>query len=112
MGHARGYSLIEFLVATLIFSLVATAVAQTIVLTQRFRGVSANWLRATQLAVQRIEAFRAGVLIDEESESGIFRRETALSDVAGHPGLKRVDVTISWRDTEPKRFTLTTLVRR
>jgi prepilin-type N-terminal cleavage/methylation domain-containing protein len=110
--RARGYSLLEVLLATLLFSLVATAVAQTIVFTQHSRRVSANWLRATELATERIEQVRAGVLVDDDPENGIFRRETALSGFAGHPGLTRVDVSVSWRDGEKRGFTLSTLVRR
>ena len=112
MRAARGYSLIEVLVAVLLFSLVATALAQTLVITGRARYASANWMRATQLAGERIEAVRAGIVADERPAVGIFRRETTVAPFAGHPGLTRIDVTVSWTDSEPKQFTLSTLVRR
>jgi prepilin-type N-terminal cleavage/methylation domain-containing protein len=111
MPAARGYSLIEFLIALALFGFVAAAIGQMIVVTQRARQVSENWMRATQLAADRIEAVRAGVAVDGHPYEGIFQRETTLAGVAGHPGLKRLDVTVSWTDTEPHRFTLSTLVR-
>jgi prepilin-type N-terminal cleavage/methylation domain-containing protein len=108
----RGSSLIEVMVAILLFSVVGTAVAQTVVLTQRARQVSENWMCATQLASQQIEAVRAGSASEGTGQIGIFRRETTTEPVTNHRGLVRVDVTVSWTDTDPKEFTLSTLVRQ
>lgn len=112
MRAAAGYSLIEVTVAILLFGIVAAAVGQTVVITQRARQVSENWLQATQLAGERLEAVRAGALSDDTPTVGIFQRQTTVSAVAGHPGLRRVDVTISWADSAPKAFTLSSLVRQ
>ncbi len=111
MATARGYSLIEVIVAVLLFSIVATAVAQTIVWAQRARQLGENWMRATQLAVERIEAVRAGTRGNGTEDNGGFRIAATLAPVAGHRGLGRVDVVVSWTDSEPKEFMLSTLVR-
>jgi prepilin-type N-terminal cleavage/methylation domain-containing protein len=110
MRPGHGYSLIEVMVATTLFGLVAAAVAQTIVVTQRSRQLGENWMRASQLAQQYLEAARAGSLADHED--GIFRTETKLTPVPGHPGLMRLDVTVSWTDGEPRSLELSTMVRR
>lgn len=108
---ARGYSLIECMVAIAIIGFVASAVAQTVILTQQRRQVSENWMRATELALQRIEAVRAGSMTDSQPMSGIFRRDSAFTGVTGHPGLLRLDVTVGWTDPDPHQMTLSTLVR-
>jgi prepilin-type N-terminal cleavage/methylation domain-containing protein len=112
MGSLRGYSLIEVMVAVLLFSIVAAAVAQAVVLAQRGRQISENWMRATQLASERLETVRAGVMADSTATNGIFQRDTAVTAVAGHRGLVQITVTVSWTDTEPKTFALSTLMRR
>ena len=110
--NARGYSLMECMVAVVIIGVIATAVAQTIVVTQHGRQLSENWMRATELAAQRIEVVRARDGADDEPTSGIFRRETALAPVAGHPGLSRLDVTVRWADPAAHSLTLSTMVLR
>lgn len=112
MTVARGYSLVEVMVAIVLFALVAAAVGQTVTFGQQSRQISENWMHATQLASARIEQVRAGMRIDATAESGIFHRETAVRSMPGHRNLTRVDVTVSWTDTEPRSLTLSSLVRR
>ncbi|HUI28546.1 MAG TPA: prepilin-type N-terminal cleavage/methylation domain-containing protein [Candidatus Kryptonia bacterium] len=108
----RGYSLMECMVAVVLIGVIATAVAQTIVTTQRGRQLSENWMRATELAAQRIEAVRARPAPDDQPTNGIFLRDTALAPIADHPGLARLDVTVTWADPQPHSLTLSTMVPR
>jgi prepilin-type N-terminal cleavage/methylation domain-containing protein len=109
---ARGYSLIEVMVAIVVFALVAAAVAQTVTFNQHSRQIAENWMRATQLAGARIEQVRAGMSTDPTPESGIFRRDTVIAALDGHRNLSRVEVTVSWTDSEARTLTLASLVRR
>jgi len=109
---ARGYSVIECMVAVVIFGFLASAVAQTVIAAQRGRQLSENWMRATELAAQRIEAVRAGVAVDDQPVDGMFQRATTLTAITSHPGLVQLEVTVTWADPEPRHLTLATMVRR
>ena len=112
MNGTKGFSLIEVMVAIVLFALVAAAVGQTVTFGQQNRQISENWMQATQLASARIEQVRAGMATDPAAEAGRFHRKTVVSSVAGHRNLQRIDVTVSWTDTEPRALTLSTLVHR
>ena len=107
----RGYSLVECMVAVVLIGVIATAVAQTVVTTHRGRQLSENWMRATEFAAQRIESVRARPTApDDQATIGIFRRDTTLTRVAGHPGLQRLDVQVTWSDPTAHNLTLSTMV--
>lgn len=107
----RGTSMVELLVAVALFGLTAAAVAQTLVAAQRLRATSERWLRATQLADERLERIRAGDRGDDPGPIGEFTRTLRIGGADGAPGLERVDVTIEWTDRGPQRFALSTLQR-
>jgi prepilin-type N-terminal cleavage/methylation domain-containing protein len=57
-SDARGFTLIELLVAVLIFTMLAAGLADTLgARPSRPAASSARWLRATQLADERLERF-------------------------------------------------------
>jgi prepilin-type N-terminal cleavage/methylation domain-containing protein len=113
MRHAEiGFTVIELLVALVIFALVATAAAQTLSTAHRARGDAANLMRATQLAAERLERIRAGDRGDDEEPLGIFERswQSRIADPA--LGLERVDVRVAWHAARRQELTLSMLMRR
>jgi prepilin-type N-terminal cleavage/methylation domain-containing protein len=107
---ARGFTLVELLVASTIFAVLAGGLAQTLVRAQQVRASSARWLRATQLAEERLERLRAGDRSDDGSPLGEFTR-TWSSAPSELPGLDRLDVVVTWNDRGPQAFALAALVR-
>jgi prepilin-type N-terminal cleavage/methylation domain-containing protein len=110
-SDARGFTLIELLVAVLIFTMLAAGLADTLVRAQQARASSARWLRATQLADERLERLRAGDRGADEEALGEFTRSWHAEPAAEAPGLERLDVAVEWEDRGPQRFFLSALVR-
>lgn len=110
--NARGFSLIEVMVALCLFAIGAAALAETLMLAQRTRASSARWLHAVGLAEERLERLRGGDRGDDAAPIGEFTRAWQAEDVADEPGLERLDVTVDWQDRGRQRLTLTTLARR
>jgi prepilin-type N-terminal cleavage/methylation domain-containing protein len=107
----RGATLIEVLVAVALFGLAAAAMAQTLVSAQRLRATSERWMRATQLADERLERWRAGDRGDDPGPIGAFTRTVRSGVADSAPGLERVDVVVEWDDRGPQRFALSILQR-
>ena len=106
----RGFTLIELLVAVAIFTVISTALAQTLVQAQQARASSGRWMRATQLAEERLERLRSGDRSEDAAPLGEFTRtwRTAPADQAG---LERFDIDVVWHDRGEQRFVLSALVR-
>ena len=100
------------MVATLLLSTIALAVTQTLVNALQVRARSERWMQATQLATEGIEQLRAGHSLRSLPASSGFVRSATTAAWSGHPGVQRLDVTVSWNDGEPHTFQLTTLVRQ
>jgi prepilin-type N-terminal cleavage/methylation domain-containing protein len=109
-GGARGFTVIELLVATTIFAALAAALAQTLIHAQQARASSARWLRATQLAEERLERLRAGDRSDDGGPIGEFTR-TWRSEPAESAGLERLEVLVTWDDRGARHFALSALAR-
>jgi prepilin-type N-terminal cleavage/methylation domain-containing protein len=107
---ANGFSLIEMLVALLVFSIVATGLAQTIVAAQATRHTSALLMDASQLAVTEVERIRAGQQPSGAQTSGPFSYAARIEPLADYPDLARVQVTVDWIDREPRQLELTALM--
>jgi prepilin-type N-terminal cleavage/methylation domain-containing protein len=105
-----GFTVIEVLVAVAIFTVLATALAQTLVHSQHARASSARWLRATQLAEERLERLRAGDRSEDAAPIGAFTRAWRVVP-ADQAGLERVDVEVTWEDHGPQRFVLSALTK-
>jgi prepilin-type N-terminal cleavage/methylation domain-containing protein len=108
----NGFTLVEVLIALLLLSATALALTQTLLGTQHTRAVGEKWMHATQLAVEGIERFRAGHALGAVPPNGGFERSGDVTPWDGHPGLYRLEVTVSWNDGEPRRLQLITLARR
>jgi prepilin-type N-terminal cleavage/methylation domain-containing protein len=110
-GGVRGFTVIELLVALVVFAALAGALAQTLVRAQRVRASSALWLRATALAEERLERLRAGDRSEDAAPIGPFTRAWRAEPAAAAPGLERRDVEVTWEDHGPRRFVLSALAR-
>jgi prepilin-type N-terminal cleavage/methylation domain-containing protein len=111
MAGRRGFTVIELLVAVAIFAALAAGLAQTLVHAQQIRATSARWMRATQLAEERLERLRAGDRSEDAAPIGEFTRTWRAEPAAGPPGLERIDVEVVWEDRGPQRFVLSALAR-
>ena len=69
-------------------------------------------MQATQLAAEGVEQLRAGQSLRPLGCGYFFERTGRVGLWNDHPGLYRVDVTVSWNDGTPHTFLLSTLVRR
>jgi type II secretory pathway pseudopilin PulG len=104
-------TLIELLVAVLIFAMAAAAVAQTLITAQQARASSERWLRATQLAEERLERLRSGARDDEGAPSGLFTRRWQARAAPMGGALEQLDVTVTWEDRGTQRLVLSALRR-
>ena len=114
--HSAGFSLVEMVVALMIFSVSVVAVIEVFTLCLRATGTSLNHTRAVFLAQGLIEeAASEGTMMAGE-ESGEFgdgfpgatwTQEITESDTAG---LYEVRVTVAWEERGTERtFELSTL---
>lgn len=111
-SRARAFTLVEVMVAVFLLSVTALGVAATMVSAQHGRGVSERSLRATQLAIEGIEQLRAGQALDNRGLPSGFDRSGTVTAWENHPGLARLEVSVSWSDDRPRTFELVTLVQR
>lgn len=111
-GGARGFTLIELLVAVAIFTALAAALAQTLMQAQQTRASTARWMRATQLADDRLERLRAGDRSEDAAPLGEFTRSWRSAPADASPGLDRFDVEVTWEDRGTQRFVLSALARQ
>jgi prepilin-type N-terminal cleavage/methylation domain-containing protein len=112
ISHTRaGFTVVELLVALAIFTVLAAALAQTLIHAQQVRASSARWWRAGQLAEERLERLRAGDRAVDTGPIGEFTRAWQIQPFADQPGLERVDVVVSWTETGPQCCALSALVR-
>lgn len=105
-----GFSLIEALVALLIFSIVSAGLAETLVAAQTIRRTSALRMEANQLAVAEAERARAGDPTAGTITIGAFSCATSVEALPAYPDLARVRVSVDWMDRTPQRLELVTLL--
>lgn len=105
-----GFSLIEALIALLIFSIAAVGLAQTLVVAQTTRHTSALAMEASQLAVSELERARAGVPDAGAIKVGPFSCATVVEAIGEYPALSRVRVRVDWIDRKPRQLELATLM--
>lgn len=109
-GARRGMTLVEVLVSFLLLSLFATGLLRQLTVAHQTRFASANWMRATQLAAERMERIRAGDLGDDGAPLGRFTRRWARQPMPGWQGLSKVTVTVEWEDRGHHSYELVSLV--
>lgn len=103
----RGFTLVELLVALVLFSLASLALGRTLLETQRAQSESGRWMRAASLADEALERARL-VGGDGGDQVGAFRRRWSSSDEAG---LRRIEVTVEWGEPAARQIRLSTWVR-
>lgn len=108
----RGFTVVELLVAVAIFTALAAGLAQTLVHAQQARASSGRWMRATQLAEDRLERLRAGDRSEDAAPLGEFTRTWRSEPTDAALGLERFDVEVTWEDHGTQRFVLSALARQ
>ena len=109
---AAGFSLVEVMVATLLLSAVALALTQTLVNALQMRARSERWMQAIFLAAEGMEQLRAGSPPLPVAPNSGFERSGTASPWGNHPGVQRLEVTVSWNDGDPQTFQLTSLAQQ
>ena len=117
MTRRRGFTLIEILLALIIFSAVIVAIIEGITLQLRAQQVAEDTSRAVMLAESIMDQIRYEEFLSETEESGEFENanagfsweyQVAQADVEN---LWEVTVTVSWSDGAAERdHTLQTLM--
>jgi prepilin-type N-terminal cleavage/methylation domain-containing protein len=107
----RGATIIEILVASVIFALAATGAAQALAVAQRARRTSELAMRAGEIAVEGLERLRAGDRGANDESIGAFERRWASRIVDPLLGLERLDVVVSWQDGGERSLMFSSLVR-
>jgi len=105
-----GFSLIEVQVAFLLFAVISLALVQTLIASQAARQTSAQWMRATQLAEERLEQVRAGDSSDATVTSNGFTVSSQATAAGRYVDVRVVAVTVAWTDRNPHTFVLRSLV--
>ena len=109
---SRGFTLIELLIALALLSTVALGLSTTLITTHRALTASGKWMQAAQLAAEGLEQLRAGQVPGGVHLAGDFERSASVTPWGGHPGLRRLEVTVSWNDGDTHTLQLVTLARR
>jgi type II secretory pathway pseudopilin PulG len=111
----RGSSLLEIVVAGGILAFLVLALSPSLLNTRRAAALSANVSAATVLAVDKLEELRsvssddpalaAGThqdpsnpLTPDGRPGGMFVRRWIVTDDVPDPGMKKVEMQVSWRD--------------
>ena len=121
----QGFTFKEILVAMVITGIGVLGFAATTVSVIRGNYASSNYTVAVNLAQDKMEQLRASAGISNENRcpvagengltvaggaGGIYDRCWRISDSPLGMNLKLIEVTVAWRDTEPRSVTLATLV--
>jgi Tfp pilus assembly protein PilV len=109
--NERGATIIEILVATVIFAAVATGAAQALAVAERARQTSELAMRAAQLAGEGLERLRCGARGVNGERIGAFTRGWTSQVVDPLLGIERLDVNVSWQDGGERTLTLSSLAR-
>jgi prepilin-type N-terminal cleavage/methylation domain-containing protein len=110
--RSAGFSLVEVMVAVVLLSIMALGLGSTLIAAQRARAHSEHWMQAIQLAAEGLEQLRAGHALAAVAIPGAFTRSSSITPWRNHPGLYRLEVTVTWEDSESRSFQLLTLARR
>ena len=105
-----GFTLIEALVALLIFSIVAAALVETLISAQVTRRTTALRMEASQLAVAETERARAGTPTLGTLTVGPFACATAIDVLPEYADIQRVRVKVDWVDRDARQLELVTLM--
>lgn len=117
ISRARGFTLLEVLVALLVFALIATAAAEVgsnyISSFERVRDKTlAGWVAENRINELRLQDNLPGVSENsEDTDYGSFRwRVTTVVQGTAEPTMRRVEVTVAkYPDGQSKPFSVHTL---
>lgn len=124
-SRQQGFTFNEILVAMAITGIGVLGYAATTASVIRANHASSNYTVAVNLAQDKMEQLRGRAGLSNENRcpaagenglnvagaaGGIHNRCWRISDSPLGMNLKQIEVTVAWRDTEPRSVTLATLV--
>lgn len=124
LNSNRGFTLVEMMIALLVFGIGIVALAQSLPNGVRVRDHARRLSVATSLAQEQIERLRA--LPDEHADlgagdhtdpenpiNGAYRRQWSVQADSPIPGMRRLTVTVSFTTASPdSQAILTTQIAR
>lgn len=105
----RGFTLIEIILAMLIFVVAIVAITEAISLQLRTERLAEDTSRAVMLSENLLEEIRYTGKLEEKDDSGTYEKSNAGFDWKysikrnGTGGLYDVTATVSWSDGRSKR---------
>ncbi|MCX7780944.1 MAG: prepilin-type N-terminal cleavage/methylation domain-containing protein [Negativicutes bacterium] len=102
LGKQQGFLLIEALVATVIIAVALIAVAGMFIQSQQAGVQAADYTAATALAQARLEALKAGLIVDDPEVIPVNSVEytvTSPAPVSVHGGrLRQIGARVEWNE--------------
>ncbi len=122
--HEDGFTLNEVLVSIALIAIGVLGLSFNTIGVIQGNQISGNITTATNLAQDKLEELRAQTsftngdncpspadpITGTGAAGGIYNRCWRITDSSLGPGLKQIDVTVSWRDYVNRSVTLSTLV--
>lgn len=108
LKSCRGFSLVELLIALVVLTTASLTVATALIAANRHGLQTTNWLRAIVLMIDAQETVRAGHALDPQGEESHHQRRVVTTPDASDPRLRHVEITISWEDSMPHSWSLST----
>lgn len=119
IAAARGFTLIEVLVAVSIFSIAVLGLAIGATTVMRANQTGLNTTIATNLAQDKLEELKAktaanivsGGPVTTTSGGVTFSRSWTVTSNSPVTGVKRIDVTVTWTDYTSHTLTVSSAVK-
>lgn len=119
IAAARGFTLIEVLVAMCIFSIAVLGLAVGATSVMRANQTGLNTTIATNLAQDKLEELKAktaaniasGGPVTTTSSGVTFSRSWTVTSNSPVTGVKRIDVTVTWTDYTSHTLTVSSAVK-
>lgn len=109
LRNNRAFTLIEVVLALMIFSVAITGIIQAIAVQVRTQQLAEDITRATFLADNLLDEIRFNQPLEEDEQSGVYTgldlgfSWSYIREETGQEGLDKYTVTITWQDGRAER---------